>query len=242
VPAHQAEQGEALTPGRIYVAPPDHHMLVKDGAVRLSRGPRVNWTRPAIDPLFQSVAEAFGARAIGVVLTGNLNDGTLGLYEIRRRGGRAVVQDPMEAESPGVPTSALAQAGADHCVALAGMPALLCRLAAEVAGVEAYRCHIGHVLTIETLLHAKHRVLEERLGACLAVLNERAELCRLMGAAAKREGREASWFEASRAQSLEQAEVVRRLLESDWSTPKRGAAEASEGGKPPAPLTFRKRQ
>ena len=136
LPARHAEQGEPLAPGRIYIAPPDHHLLVMHGAARLSRGPRVNWTRPAIDPLFQSAAEDCGARTIGVVLTGNLNDGTLGLHEIRRRGGRAVVQDPLEAESPGMPTSALAQAGADHCVALADMPALLCELAAEVVSSE----------------------------------------------------------------------------------------------------------
>lgn len=85
-----------------------------------------------------------------------------------------------------------------------------------------YRCHIGHTLTIETLLHAKHRVLEERLGACLALLNERAELCRLMREAEGREGRPGSRFEASRAQSLEQAEVVRKLLESDWFHPEEG--------------------
>ena len=134
--ASHAKQGETLMPGRIYIAPPDHHLLVRDGGAHLSRGPRVNWTRPAVDPLFQSTARACGARAIGVVLTGNLNDGTLGLHEIRRQGGRAVVQDPMEAESPGMPTSALAQVGADYCVTLACMPRLLCRLAAEVAGLE----------------------------------------------------------------------------------------------------------
>jgi two-component system, chemotaxis family, protein-glutamate methylesterase/glutaminase len=136
LPARHAEQGERLTSGRIHIAPPDHHLLVNDGAVLLSRGPRVNYTRPAIDPLFQSAAEAYGACTIGVVLTGNLNDGTLGLHEIRRRGGRAVVQDPLEAESPGMPRSALAQVGADHCVTLADMPALLCRLAAELASFE----------------------------------------------------------------------------------------------------------
>ena len=85
-----------------------------------------------------------------------------------------------------------------------------------------YRCHIGHALTIETLLHAKHHVLEEKLGACLALLNERAELCRLMGEATQREGREASRFVAAREQSLEQAEVVRRLLENDWFHPEEG--------------------
>lgn len=136
LPARHAEHGERLERGRIYIAPPDRHLLVRDGAALLSRGPRVNCTRPAVDPLFRSAAEACGPRAIGVVLTGNLNDGTLGLHEIRLRGGRAVVQDPLEAESPGMPTSALAQAGADHCVTLAKMPTLLCRLAAEVAGLE----------------------------------------------------------------------------------------------------------
>ena len=82
-----------------------------------------------------------------------------------------------------------------------------------------YRCHIGHTLTIETLFHAKHRVLEEKLGACLAVLNERAELCRLMGETAEREGREKTRFEASRTQSLKQAEAIRALLESEWIRP-----------------------
>jgi two-component system, chemotaxis family, protein-glutamate methylesterase/glutaminase len=85
-----------------------------------------------------------------------------------------------------------------------------------------YRCHIGHTLTIEALLHAMHRVLEERLEACLAVLNERAELCRLMSEAAEREGRDGSEFDASRAQSLEQAKVVSSLLESDWGHPEEG--------------------
>ena len=82
-----------------------------------------------------------------------------------------------------------------------------------------YRCHIGHTLTIETLLHAKHHVLEERLGACLAVLNERAELCRLMSEAAQQRGLEGSRFDATRAQSLIQAKVVRTLLESEWGHP-----------------------
>lgn len=259
LPADHPRQGQQLSPGRIYVAPPDYHLVIKDGAARLSRGPRVNWTRPAIDPLFCSAAEYFGARTIGVILTGNLNDGTLGLHEIRRRGGLAVVQDPMEAESPGMPTSALAQAGADHCVALAEMPGLLCRLAAEVANSDKsigipsadvadgarlarpehiscpdcggamardtrratplYRCHVGHALTPETVLHAKHHALEAKLGACLAILNERAELCRFMNETGQYTGREASVYEALRAQSLEQADAIRKLLESDWVRP-----------------------
>lgn len=85
--------------------------------------------------------------------------------------------------------------------------------------VTLYRCHIGHVLTIETLLHAKHHVLEENLAGSLAVMSERAELCRLLAEAARREGRDASRYDAAQAQALERAEALRALLESDWLHP-----------------------
>lgn len=82
-----------------------------------------------------------------------------------------------------------------------------------------YRCHIGHALTIETLLHAKHSVLEEKLGASLAVLSERAELCRQLAEAAREAGRDGSRFDRARDQSLERAEIVRSLLEGGWMHP-----------------------
>ncbi|MBA3446436.1 MAG: chemotaxis protein CheB, partial [Pseudaminobacter sp.] len=97
LPAKHAEDGETIHPGRIYVAPPDRHMIVADGRLRLLRGPKENCARPAIDPLFRSVAEHYGADALGVILTGNLNDGTLGLLEIKRRGGIAIAQYPDDA-------------------------------------------------------------------------------------------------------------------------------------------------
>jgi two-component system chemotaxis response regulator CheB len=78
LPAVAAAQGEAIRPGRIYVAPVDHHLLLEPGRVRLTRGPRENWARPAIDPLFRSAAKAYGPRTIGVILTGYLNDGSAG--------------------------------------------------------------------------------------------------------------------------------------------------------------------
>ena len=81
LPAHHARHGELIRAGEIYVAPPDHHLLVRRSHLVLSRGPRVNWARPAIDPLFRSAASAYGPDAIGVILTGRLNDGTAGLYE-----------------------------------------------------------------------------------------------------------------------------------------------------------------
>lgn len=122
---------EAIQPGRIYVAPPDHHLLVRDGELELSRAPRENWARPAIDPLFRSVAASLGRDAIGIILTGQLNDGTAGLYEIKRRGGIAIVQTPTGAEAPSMPKSALENVAVDYCLPVAEMPKLLNRLVRE---------------------------------------------------------------------------------------------------------------
>lgn len=133
LPAAHAVDGEALAAGRLYVAPPDHHMLVLDDRVVLTRGPKEHHTRPAIDPLFRSVALAWGPAAIGVVLTGSLDDGTAGLQDIKRSGGIAVVQDPNEAHSRDMPDSALRHVEVDHCVALPAMPKLLASLAATPA-------------------------------------------------------------------------------------------------------------
>lgn len=124
-------QGETLREGRIYVAPPDHHMMLTDGQLKLTHGPRENWARPAIDPLFRSAAFHYGPDVIGIVLSGGLNDGTAGLYEIKRRGGIAVVQTPAEAEAPDMPSSALKNVAVDYCVPVAEMPRLLMRLAGE---------------------------------------------------------------------------------------------------------------
>jgi two-component system, chemotaxis family, protein-glutamate methylesterase/glutaminase len=126
-----AAHGELLEPGRIYVAPPDHHMLVNDGVVELSRGPRENWARPAVDPLFRSAARFHGPDVIGVLLSGRLNDGTAGLYEIKRQGGIAMVQTPREAQAPDMPQSALDNVPVDYCLPIAEMPRLLIRLANE---------------------------------------------------------------------------------------------------------------
>jgi two-component system chemotaxis response regulator CheB len=126
------EDGDRIRPGTLYVAPPDRHLLLeRGGVVRLSAGPRENGHRPAADPLFRSAAVAFGRRVIGVVVSGNLDDGTAGLSAVRRRGGVTVVQDPADAAHPGMPSSALANVHIDHCVPLAELPALLVRLTAE---------------------------------------------------------------------------------------------------------------
>lgn len=107
--AKHAREGDAIRPGRILVAPPDHHMLLRRDRVELSRGPRENSTRPAIDPLFRTAAAAFGRRVCGIVLSGNLDDGSEGLRQIVAAGGMGIVQDPAEALHPEMPRNALAR-------------------------------------------------------------------------------------------------------------------------------------
>jgi two-component system, chemotaxis family, protein-glutamate methylesterase/glutaminase len=143
LPASHAEESQEVRPGRIYVAPADHHLIVDGTRMCLSRGPRENWTRPAIDPMFRSAAESFGPRVIGAILTGRLNDGTAGIYAVRRHGGVAVVQHPGTAEFPEMPSSALRYAGADHCVPLAAMPPLLSDLAHKIASSEQARAAVA---------------------------------------------------------------------------------------------------
>lgn len=112
---HPAD-GDRPVPGTIYIAPPDQHLLVEQGRIRLYRGPKENYTRPAIDPMFRSVALEYGSRAVGVVLTGQLDDGTAGLKAIKRSGGTAIVQDPATAIEPAMPASALASVEVDLCL------------------------------------------------------------------------------------------------------------------------------
>lgn len=122
-----------LQPGRIYVARPDHHLLVEPGLLRLTKGPRENRFRPAIDPLFRSAARVYGPGAIGVVLTGNLDDGAAGLWTIKRLGGTAIVQDPQEAQFPSMPESALSAVDADYVVGIGAIAPLLVRLLEDTA-------------------------------------------------------------------------------------------------------------
>jgi two-component system chemotaxis response regulator CheB len=129
-----AQNGEKIQPGRIYVAPADHHLLLlKAGYIQLSRGPRENRARPAIDPLFRSAAHAFGPRVLGVILTGFLDDGTAGLWAVKQRGGTAIVQNPEEAAAPSMPMSALKHVEVDHCVKLREIAPLLVKLAGKAA-------------------------------------------------------------------------------------------------------------
>ncbi len=123
-----AKHGEIFKVPHIYVAPADHHLMIKKDTIMVTKGARENRSRPAIDPLFRSAAVAYGSRAIGLLLTGQLDDGTAGLIAIKRCGGVCVVQDPKEAAYPAMPANALLHAKIDHCVPIPEMGALLSTL------------------------------------------------------------------------------------------------------------------
>ena len=120
--------GQAIERGRIYVAPPDYHLIVKTGYVAVARGPSENGHRPAVDPLFRSAARTYDGRVIGVILSGALDDGTAGLQAIKSRGGIAVCQDPADALHSSMPQSAMDAVGVDYSVPIAQMAELLVRL------------------------------------------------------------------------------------------------------------------
>jgi two-component system, chemotaxis family, protein-glutamate methylesterase/glutaminase len=125
------EDGHPIQPGHLYIAPPDIHLLVEYGRVRLARGPKENRHRPAIDPMFRSAACVYGSRVIGVLLSGNLDDGTSGLVAIKECGGTTVVQDPEDALFPDMPRNALDGHAVDYCLPINQMSSLLTRLVAE---------------------------------------------------------------------------------------------------------------
>ena len=128
MPVVEAREGEKIVRGRAYVAPSDRHLLLNSGQISLSRGPRENRHRPAIDPLFRSAARTYRERVIGIILTGGLDDGSAGLFAVKSRGGIAIVQDPLEALDAGMPRNALRNVRVDHCVPLTEMPSLLVKL------------------------------------------------------------------------------------------------------------------
>jgi two-component system chemotaxis response regulator CheB len=131
LPARHAVDGERLEAGRVYVAPPDLHLVVEPGRVRVTGEPRENGVRPSVDTLFRSAAHAYGPAVVGVVLSGTLDDGTAGLIAIKQHGGVAVVQDPAEAVFPSMPANAARFADPDHIVPLDKVPTLLAGIVEE---------------------------------------------------------------------------------------------------------------
>ncbi len=137
IPAVPASPDQPIEPGRIYVAPPDHHLLLEDGKVHVWRGPKENTHRPAVNPLFRSAAVDFKQRVTGVVLSGTLDDGATGLWWVKRYGGAAVVQDPRTAAFPDMPRNALTQVDVDYVRAASDIGPLLVELATNGTAIQA---------------------------------------------------------------------------------------------------------
>jgi two-component system, chemotaxis family, protein-glutamate methylesterase/glutaminase len=298
LPAAHAVHGDPLTRGRVVVAPPDHHLLVGDGRVELSAGPRENGHRPAVDVLFRSAARAYGPRVVGVVLSGTLDDGSAGLVAVREGGGTTVVQDPDDALYSGMPANAIATVGPQHVLALADIPALLVELAGpatgsaehpwpgddardqpegeltdreariatvaadellapdgpgepsglscpdchgvlhvvgERGGLQRFRCRVGHVWSLESLVAGQDAAVEAALWGALRALEERGVVARQMADRADADGRHltAERFRASVEDARRSASVLRDLLTRPY---RRRTAEAGEpispGGDP----------
>jgi two-component system chemotaxis response regulator CheB len=164
--ATNAINGERLRPGHIYVAPPDFHLVIEPGIVRVTKGPRENRFRPAIDPLFRSAGQVYGPAAIGVILTGSLDDGTDGLSAIKRLGGCAIVQDPMEALFPSMPQHAIDHVEVDYILPLAQIAPMLVRLTTAALEPAAHAV-VPEQIQVEVKIAMEHNPLDaglERIG------------------------------------------------------------------------------
>ena len=131
LPATTAEDGAPIKRGRIYVAQPDYHLVLRHDRIAVIRGPKENGHRPSIDVMFRSAAQTFGPRVVGVVLSGFRDDGTAGLLEIKKAGGIAIVQDPAEAAVPFMPTHAANKVKPDYMLSCGEIPKVLMQLATE---------------------------------------------------------------------------------------------------------------
>ena len=129
--AKHAEDGEAIELGRVYVAPPDVHLLVERGRLRLSRGPKENRFRPAIDPLFRTAARSYGPQVVAVLLSGLLDDGTLGMMRVKHFGGVTIAQDPADADAGDMPASAIRNVNCDYILKSSEIAGVLIRLVQE---------------------------------------------------------------------------------------------------------------
>ncbi len=164
LPAHNARDRERLRPGLIYVAPPDCHLLVEPGRVRVTKGPRENRFRPAIDPLFRSAAQVYGPGVIGVILTGNLDDGTAGLWAVKQLGGTSVVQHPDDALFPAMPQNALRHVRVDYSLPLVEIPPLLVRLTSEIPAAAA-EATVPQSIEIEVKIAMEENALDAGLNS-----------------------------------------------------------------------------
>lgn len=160
-PAHDVD-GEVIQQSCIYIARPDHHLAVERGDIRVTRGPKENRFRTAIDVLFRSAAYAYGPRVIGVILSGQLDDGTAGLWAVKDRGDLAIVQDPQDAVYSSMPLSAMQHVAVDYYLSLAKIAPLLEQLAGQPAAPEeAYP--VSKALEVEMGIALEDKALESGL-------------------------------------------------------------------------------
>lgn len=136
LPAKHPLHDEKIVPGNIYIAPPDNHLMIRQGTMEVVRGPKENGHRPAADVLFRTASAAYGSRVIGVVLSGYGDCGTAGMMSIKARGGLSVVQTPESAQAPYMPNSVLTRVAVDHTIHPTELPGLLARLARTPSGPE----------------------------------------------------------------------------------------------------------
>ena len=215
LPAQHAVHGERIEWGRVYVAPPDRHLLVAEHHIHLTRGPKEGLHRPSINVTFRSAAMTYGPRVIGVLLSGMLDDGAAGIWEIANRGGVTVVQDPEEAQFPSMPLNALRDASVHYRLPAAEIGTVLPRLVREEEtwemedrvspdrqssvdyeqfsgftcpechgplfqnkgpGPVEFRCRVGHVLSLKTLVDEHTSTQERKLYEAILALEEGADL------------------------------------------------------------------
>ncbi len=234
LPTTVAEHGAEIEPGHVYVAPPDHHLLVDDGCMLLSDEPPENGHRPAVDALFRSAARSRGPAVTGIVLSGALDDGTAGLVAIKARGGLTIVQRPDEAAYRGMPDSALSNVLVDHVLPAAAIGRRLAGILAGPSGSACPDCgKTVHSSDHEPgcagpdQLELADQELRAALWIAVRTLDDKAALARRMAASADNRG---NWGLARRyTQSAEEtgkaAELLRSRLtvgQSEARTPRTG--------------------
>lgn len=176
LPVMHATDRAPIESGKIYVAPPDHHLVLETDRMRLSRSAKENHARPAIDPLLRSAAVAHRRRVIGVVLTGNLDDGTVGLQAVKAYGGTAIVQDPDEAEAASMPLSASRYVDIDYCLPLADIAPALARLASQAAA-EDEAVNGNEAIHMENKIAMTGRIREDELESVATLSSQTCPEC-----------------------------------------------------------------
>jgi len=179
IPASNAKDKEAILTNHIYVAPPDHHLLIEANRLRVIKSPKENRFRPAINPLFRSAAQTYGNRVIGVILSGALDDGTAGLWRVKFDGGISIVQDPSDAEVSSMPESAMAEVQIDHCVPIAELADLLVKLASE--NVSIGMGNFSHAYSADARTLALSEKIQDNLYNAVRGLEENMVLLNHLG-------------------------------------------------------------